>query len=88
VLGFITLGLMLAGVAGWATDADSAWPQILVRVAIILAAVWLAAPGFDKVPRRVAVGVSAAIAVVAIRPKQVLAAVAIGAVATILWKRQ
>ncbi len=88
LLGLITVGLMLAGVVGWATGAATGWPEILVRVAIVLAAIWLAAPGFDRVPRRVAVGVSAAIAIIAFRPRQVLAALAIGAVVAILWRRQ
>jgi hypothetical protein len=78
----------MAGVVGWLSGAETGWPQILLRVAIVLAAIWLAAPAFHRVPRRVAYGVGAALLVIALRPRLVLAALAIGALITLLWRRR
>jgi len=88
MLGLIAIGMLGAGLVGWVTDADPGWPAILIRTAIILLAIWLAAPGFNRVPRRVAVGVATAITVVAFRPRLILAALAIGGLTMVLWRRQ
>lgn len=88
MLGIITVGLAAAGVVGWVTGAETGWPQILLRVAIVLGAIWLAAPGFHRVPRRVAMGVAATFFIIAVRPRLVLGALAIGAIVTLLWRRR
>jgi len=86
-LGLITIGMAVAGVVGIVGDAETGWPQILLRVAIVLGAIWLAAPGFHRVPRRVAVGIAAGITVVAFRPRLVLAGVVVAAAVMVLWRR-
>lgn len=88
LLGVIVLGMAIAAGIGYAVGAGPGWPEILLRVAIILGAVWLAAPGFDRIPRRLSVGLAAGIGVLAVWPKLVLRAVLVAAVVTVLWRRR
>ena len=87
-LGIVALGFAAAGLVGWLTGAEVGWPQILLRVAIVLAAIWLAAPGFHRLPRRVAIGLGAGAAMLALRPRFVLGALVLALLVMLLWRRQ
>ncbi len=65
------------------TIEQPGWPQLLVRAGIMLAAVWVAAPGFNRVPRRLLIGLATAAVVLVIRPRLFLVGLGLGLIAMI-----
>ena len=84
VIAALFLGVGAVGVIG---DLDPAWPQILLRGGILLAAVWFAAPAFSRVPRRVLIGLSVVGLMVVVRPRLILWSIVLGAGISILGGR-
>ena len=63
------------------------WPQLLLRAGIMLTAVWIAAPGFKNIPRRVLIAVGGVGAVLVLRPSLILWGAAVSAIAAIALGR-
>lgn len=79
-LGFIALGMLIAGGAVMVWGSDSPTGGVLVRVGAILGAVWLVAPSFRRPGLASLIGLAAG-TLVLIRPRLVWVVV----VAALVW---
>lgn len=86
-LGLIALAFLAAGGVAAFLGLDPAWPGVVLRAGIILAAIWFAAPAFSRLSRRTAIGVGVVAAVIVIRPTLILWGLVAGLAALVLAGR-
>lgn len=86
-LGVLAVLFLSVGGYGALRRLDPAWPGVMLRAGILLAALWFAAPAFGRLSRRVLIGVGIVAAVIVVRPTLILWGLAAGLAGIVLAGR-